>query len=352
MVKPQYLLTFGRHCLAMSKKQKVLVLGGTQFIGRNLVGHLMARTEFEVSLFNRQKTGAQLFSQLQKIKGDRETKDIDQIAKTDWDFIVDCSCYYPEALQAVLRNVKRHSLKKYIFISSCSAYDNSNEHTPYKNETALTLECTSEQATDRTPSSYGQRKAECERILMSSGLPYVILRPALVYGPYDPTDRLYYWLHQVKTRHQLLLPDMGMRQFSITYVHDLVSSILSTLSSKKMGIFNIISQEFTSIATIVEEASSSLRKTYDIVNAPADFLKSEKIAQWTDMPLWLNGDHYTYSNKTMKEDLGLTPTSLSASLEVTLNYFEELHWPEPTYGIPEKLRLHLIEKARKWSANS
>lgn len=336
----------------MLKKQKVLVLGGTQFIGRSLVERLVEENKYEVSLFNRQQTGAELFRQLHKIKGDRETRDIEQIAGLDWDFVIDCSCYYPQALKLALNNVNKTTLKKYIFISSCSAYNNENERARYKAETTKTLTCSPQQAIDRGALSYGQRKAECERILMDSGLPHAILRPALVYGPFDPTDRFYYWLYQVKTNNQLFLPDNGTRQFSITYVQDLVSSILSTLSRKKMGLFNVISQESTSIATIVKETSYCLNKPLSFTNAPVGFLKSEQVAQWTDMPLWINGDHFTYSNKHMREILNVSPTPLPNALEATLAYFNGLNWPEPNYGITEKLRLLLLEKAKRQPANS
>ena len=67
-----------------------------------------------------------------------------------------------------------------------------------RDETAPILNCTIDERTDRTPASYGNRKAECERILMNSTQDYIMLRPALVYGAYDHTDRFYYWLYQVQ----------------------------------------------------------------------------------------------------------------------------------------------------------
>ena len=100
---------------------KILILGGTQFIGRNLVAQLLQEREYEITLFNRQQTQPNLFSGVKKIKGDRETEDIRQIAREHWDYVIDLSCYYPAALSSVLEQLQI-SPKRYIFISTCSVY--------------------------------------------------------------------------------------------------------------------------------------------------------------------------------------------------------------------------------------
>lgn len=89
--------------------KKLLILGGTQFIGRNLVERLQKEDDFELTLFNRQMTGAELFQDVQKIKGDRSTDDIQQIAGKDWDFIIDLSCYFPEDMKGGLSNYRIRS---------------------------------------------------------------------------------------------------------------------------------------------------------------------------------------------------------------------------------------------------
>jgi 2'-hydroxyisoflavone reductase len=218
--------------------EKILILGGTQFIGRTLVEQLQKLNNYDITLFNRQQTQADLFPEVKKMKGDRETNDISQIENEKWDYVIDVSCYYPDSLVHVLDSIKG-SLKKYILVSTCSVYDDDNDQTPMRVETAKVLSCTNEQRTDRTDASYGNRKAECERILVNSNQKYTIFRPSLVYGPYDHTDRLYYWLYQVQTSKTLLLPDFGEKLFSITYVHDLVHAIINALESDVSGIYNV-----------------------------------------------------------------------------------------------------------------
>lgn len=323
--------------------KKVLILGGTSFIGRNLVGHLIQKDDLELTLFNRQRTGADLFPTLRKMKGDRETADIHQISAEEWDVVIDVSCYYPNALQLVLDNLKI-APERYIFISTCSVYDSANDKSPSKPENAETLSCSTAEAVDRSIDNYGNRKAECERILQKSYMNYTILRPALVYGKYDPTDRFYYWLYQVKMNKELLLPEQGKRKFSLTFVSDLVDLISTSIYNSTNGIFNAVSHVNSSIETIVEAAKSGLDKNPNSMNASAAFLEQEQISQWMEMPLWINGDHFTFSNQKAKKELSFEPRYFDETVVETIAFYDKLDWLEPTYGIAESQRLKLLQK--------
>jgi nucleoside-diphosphate-sugar epimerase len=150
-----------------------------------------------------------------------------------------------------------------------------------RNEHAHTLHCTDKEAIDDTYESYGIRKSECENVLIQSGLIYGILRPALVYGKYDNTDRFYYWLYQIQKEQTLLVPNNGKNLFSITYVTDLVQSIILNLNETfNSAIFNITSHPQTSIAKIIQSKSKLLPKTKKMVNVNSEFLHQNKIAEW------------------------------------------------------------------------
>ncbi|MEM6718608.1 MAG: NAD-dependent epimerase/dehydratase family protein [Bacteroidota bacterium] len=323
--------------------KKILILGGTQFIGRTLVEQLQKSNKYDITLFNRQQTGKDLFPNIKKIKGSRETDDVSQIAQQDWEYVIDVSCYYPDSLDRVLKSLKG-TLQKYMLISTCSVYDNTEHQTELSDETAEILSCTPEQRSDRANDSYGQRKAECERILQNTTHQHLILRPALVYGNYDHTDRLYYWLHQVKEKSKIILPDAGERVFSLTYVHDLVQTIIAGLETPLTGIYNVISAPKTSIQQIVNTAAKQLDATFETVNASPHFLHKNHINQWSDMPLWLDCDHYTYSNEKLKKDTDMQLTNLEEGLQNTIAYYNTLNWKEPIYGMSEATRLKLLEK--------
>lgn len=321
---------------------RVLILGGTQFIGRRLVEHLIENTSHELFLFNRQVTEAGLFPDTQSIKGDRSTNDIQQIANWNWDYVIDTSCYFPQQLEGTLENLKK-DLKKYIFISTCSVYVDSPKQ--MKSEEDEIHSCNADQKVDKEPQSYGRRKAECERILVQSGIEHLILRPALVYGPYDHTDRLYYWIQQVLESEILMLPDGGQRTFSMTYVDDLVKCITTGIAvDGPAGVFNVITEPRSSIKRIVDSISSLMKKETRQLSAKPEFLKSQGISQWLDMPLWIDGDHFTFSNAKLKTQEHMDFAPLDTSLEVTMKYYNDINWPKPQYGMPEHKRLELLKQ--------
>ena len=80
-------------------KPKILILGGTSFIGRNLVEQLIQQDQYQLTLFNRGQTNNHLFPNLNFIQGDRNTDDILQIGNQNWDYVIDVSCYFPDSLQ-------------------------------------------------------------------------------------------------------------------------------------------------------------------------------------------------------------------------------------------------------------
>lgn len=146
--------------------------------------------------------------------------------------------------------------------------------------------CSDEQRTDTSDESYGNRKAESERILIDSGIKSTILRPALVYGEYDNTDRFYYWLNQVKNYQNLLIPNNGQQRFSLSYVKDLVQMIIASLKDQGTSqIYNATSTPEASISLILKHISMLMNKKPITYSTSSTFLELKKIRQWVDIPL-------------------------------------------------------------------
>lgn len=323
-------------------KEKVLVLGGTQFIGRNLVEALLEDDRFEVTLCNRGITGAACFPHVKRIRVDRNTEAISEAVKGDWDYVVDLSCYFPRSLERILHALPP-TLKKYIFVSTCSVYQNSED--TLKDESHPLKTCKAEEYDDPGMHTYGQRKVACEDLLRASDLNYSILRPALVYGRYDHTDRLYYWLHQARTYPTVLLPDQGQQKFSLTYVMDLVAAILHSLTpAAKRETYNLISHPQSSIRQIFETGKALLGNNPRTHEIPAESLHELQISQWTDMPLWVDGDYFTFSSKKFYSSFDLSPSSFAESIQATLDYYEALGWHKPVYGMNRARQEQLIEQ--------
>jgi len=326
---------------------KLLVLGGTNFIGRNLVDRLLQDGNYDLTLFNRGITNPDIFPEERTLHGDRNSDDINVLGKEDWDAIIDVACYYPDGLQKFV-DLMEGRAGRYTFVSTCSVYDNAVNQSILRNEDAKLLGCSVSERTDTSPQSYGQRKAECERILSASKLDSITFRPALVYGPHDHTDRLYYWLFQAAQHQQLLMPGRGERTFSVTYVADLVSALVQSLKVQNhQSVYNAISAPQTSIGQIVAETCRQLGTHPELLNARPDFLKAHNIQPWEDMPLWLDCDYYTYSNQRLITDFYALPTSLTNSLEATISYYKQRNWPVPDFGISEATRAQLIQSINK-----
>jgi 2'-hydroxyisoflavone reductase len=327
--------------------QKLLILGGTNFIGRNLLEALLNKKEYHITLFNRGKTNPDTFPELNRITGDRNTADVNKLADEDWDYVIDLSCYYPDSLERILQ-VLQPSIKRYVFVSTCSVYDQAAQPTPGKDENAPLLACTAEERTDQSWDSYGQRKAECERILTTSSFDHVILRPPLVFGPLDHTDRLYYWLYQVWKNDPILLPDGGNRKFSCVYVHDLVEAIIESLHLEPHGrVYNTSSYPMFSIREIVELAMKVLGKTPKTVEISPKTLHEKGIQQWSEMPLWIDNDQFTFLNNKWMNDFKMELTPPIVAIQETIHYYQKLNWPEPVFGMPEEQRKALLNIVKR-----
>lgn len=321
---------------------KILIIGGTNFIGRNLIEKLSATKKYDLTIFNRGITNSELFPNIKRIIGDRNSSDVKRIHKTNWDYIIDLSCYFPASLNHILSGLSQN-LKKYIFISTCSVYQEYKVH--FSNENALIKTCTKDQFNDQSTDSYGNRKAECERILQAAKFNYTILRPDLVYGKYDPTDRFYYWLHQAKKYDEILVPTNGKPSFSLTYVDDLVTTIEKTIIEKPdRESYNITTTTQTSIGQIIDFALEVMENKPTLINASSQFLKENTINEWTDMPVWIDSEYSIFDNKKIIDHYQLNFTDFKTSVRETIAYYDSLEWPTPAYGIDREKQRSLIGK--------
>ncbi|MCB0707474.1 MAG: NAD-dependent epimerase/dehydratase family protein [Saprospiraceae bacterium] len=321
---------------------KLLIIGGTNFIGRNLVEKLVRLNQYEITIFTRGLTNPNLFPLVHKIRGDRNTNDIQLIGSKKWDYIVDLSCYFPNSIANLLKTINQN-IKRYIFISTCSVYDNQIDKSFLRGEDSIIHDCTQAECTDTSAATYGKRKAECERRLQKSKLPFFIIRPSLVYGRYDNTDRFYYWLYQVKKQKEILIPNDGAQPFSVTFVDDLISCIIQML--KKDGgsdVYNVTTTPTLSISKIVDTASKILDRNPAPHYAKSEFLHKEQIKEWVDLPLWLDCDYFTYANSKLTRNLNFKVTDFEVSLKLAIDYYDQLNWPVPSYGLSDQRKMHLI----------
>jgi 2'-hydroxyisoflavone reductase len=134
---------------------KILILGGTNFIGRNLIETLLILDNYDITIFNRGKSNSNLYPEVKKIYGDRNTPEIDSIFSKNWDYIIDLSCYFPNSLSKITKQLN-NSVKRYIFISTCSVYNNDLNKSILRDEDSPTLDCSDDEKTDSSLTTYGK----------------------------------------------------------------------------------------------------------------------------------------------------------------------------------------------------
>ncbi len=327
--------------------KKILILGGTGFVGRILTENLIKKGNTPV-LFNRGKRNEGIFPELRKFTGDRLTDDIKQIAGENWDIVIDFSCMMPDNLEEII-NMLKGKTGRYVFVSTGSVYPMNNpaEWLQPKKEDAKTLPCTIEQRKDPdVMATYGQKKAECERILMGAeGLDSIIFRPALIFGRYDPTDRFYYWLHKVQTQDKILIPDNGRDKCTNTYSEDFAALIRKSVDINSHNkVYNASTHDEFSLKEYVDIASELLCRHPELVNASAEFLEENKVNPWGDLPLWLGGSNLILDNSKAIRDFDINFHSFPESVKGSIDYYSSLDWPQPKYGISKEKEAELLKK--------
>ena len=167
---------------------KILVIGGTSFVGRHIVEQSLLNGH-EVVLFNRGKTNPDLFPECRRIVGDRRTN-MNQAALEHWDAVIDTSGYTPNDVKPVIEALKEKT-NHYTFISTISVYDDHSKGDVNENSSTFTHTITTDEVTGET---YGPLKVMCEKEVNDGfGEKALIVRPCIIVGPDDPTDRFTYW---------------------------------------------------------------------------------------------------------------------------------------------------------------
>ena len=261
---------------------KILIIGGTRFLGRHLVNSARARGH-DVTLFNRGMTNPDLFGDyVEKIEGDR-AKDLDQLAG-QWDAVIDTCGYFPRIVRMSAEALK-DKVEKYVFISSISVYADFkkvgiNESYPVGKIEDETME-------EITGESYGPLKALCEKAAQDVfGIRSLIIRPGLIVGPHDPTDRFTYWPVRIARGGDVLVPDSPTALTQIIDVRDLSDFIVHLIEQNVSGVFNATGEPLA-LGTLVETCKQVSGSDANFKWASVEFLNENNVAPWSDMPAWL-----------------------------------------------------------------
>lgn len=223
---------------------KILILGGTRFIGRHIVEELRA-SGHDVAIFTRGKSPDDLPPDVERLHGNRDQGQggLSALQGREWDACVDVSGYTPHQVRPS-GELLRDRVGRYLFISTVSVYEDSNE-VPVR-ETHPLLPPAAEEVTDVTPETYGPLKVTCERILQELyGDSATILRPQIVAGPHDPTGRHTYWVQRGGQPGEMLAPGDGSDHVQVVDARDVARFTRHAIEAGVPGIFNMSGPRIT-----------------------------------------------------------------------------------------------------------
>jgi 2'-hydroxyisoflavone reductase len=287
---------------------RILIIGGTRFLGRHLVEAALARRH-EVTLFNRGQSNPALFPQLETILGDRE-KDLDRLRGRKWDTVIDVAGYLPRIVR-LSAEVLEPNVSRYVFISSLSVYADFRKIGIDESYPVGKIE--GESVEEITGETYGPLKALCEKAVREIyGERALIVRPGLIVGPHDPTDRFTYWPVRVARGGDVLAPQKPAATTQIIDVRDLSDFIIKLIEENASGVYNATGPEYELTMGKLLEVSKQVSGSDANFNwASVEFLNQNKVEAWSDLPAWIPDD---------EEGVGFARIDISKAIQAGLTF--------------------------------
>ena len=304
---------------------RILILGGTRFLGVAQVQYALARGH-TVTLFNRGRTNTHLFPEVEKLRGDRND-DLTALQGREWDVVIDNSASVPRWVEQSA-GLLRNSARQYIYVSSLSVIaDNSiigsDETTAVKQLDDPTVE-------QVTGGRYGGMKALCEqRAREAFGDRAMVVRPGLIVGPMDNTDRFTYWPIRIDRGGEVMAPGNPTHHVQIIDVRDLASWMVRMGEDNTSGVYNATGPASPmSMAEMLYgiRAATSANVSFTWVNA--DFLEQHEVRPWSHMPTWIppreGMQGFSRVNCSKAIAAGLTFRPLAETASDTITWFKTL----------------------------
>jgi 2'-hydroxyisoflavone reductase len=261
---------------------KLLVLGGTQFLGRAAVESALERGH-EVTLFNRGKTNPELFPEAVKVRGDRAT---DPVPSGRWDAVIDTSGYLPGVVRRSAETL-RDSVERYLFVSSISVYESFRDGPREDSKRAELGDLPIDELLP-TYENYPGLKRLCEDVVTEVfGDRALIVRPGLIVGPHDPTGRFTYWPHRVARGGEFVVPGPPGAQVQFVDARDLGAWLVDLCGQRALGAFNA-THPGVSWAELVVSCLRVTGAAAEPVWIDSGWLAEQGVGQWMELPMWLH----------------------------------------------------------------
>lgn len=314
------------------KPLRILILGGTGFTGPHQVRYALARGH-KLTLFNRGRRPKEWPGEVEELTGDRDTGDLKSLEGREWDVCIDNPTSVPFWVRDAGR-VLAGKVKQYVFISSISALADLSD--PGKTEDAPLARYTGSDVMQETNAKlranmglFGPLKAACEAEAEKQfpGITTVV-RPPLIVGPGDDTDRFTYWPVRIAKGGEVLAPPADDPvQFIDT--RDLAEWTIRLVEQRSFGAFNAVgpNYELTTAALLHGiRASGNAPARFTFTNAA--FLQKQRIRPWSELTVWMPGQGETAGFHRLSFERavrsGLTYRPLATTAADTLAWFNSL----------------------------
>lgn len=261
----------------------LLVLGGTKFVGRHAVAEALARGH-DVTLFTRGETNPDLFPEARHVRGDRNVSLAGLPSPESFDAVLDTSGYHPRPVGASARAFEQ---SLYCYISSVSAYGDLSK-LGVTTEASPLASLPGPVPDEFDQDLYGGLKALSEKTVGLICPRSLIIRPGLIVGPNDSTDRFTYWPVRAARGGRILAAGPPDRGVQVIDVRDLATWLLNLLEQQATGVYNAVSQH--TIGSIIQACQEAADVPSEIVWASGDQLARHGVEEWIQMPLWVRED--------------------------------------------------------------
>jgi 2'-hydroxyisoflavone reductase len=301
-----YACASGPRAVATRPKKKILILGGTGFIGPAIV-EVAREHGHTVTLFNRGKTNPGMFTDIEQLRGDRDGK-LDALKGRTWDAVIDDAGYVPRVVQQSV-DLLKDAVGQYLFVSTISVYQ---DESPVLDESRPRQQLAPEDAkTEEVMKHYGALKAACEDTVTAAyGARALLVRPGLIVGPRDPTDRFSYWPVRLDQGGTVLAPGDGSDPVEMVDVRDLAAFIIELVEQGGGGTYHAAGPGNLTMFGMLQACQQATPAKSELVWVPWPFLEKQKVAPWSDMPVWV----------PLKEAGGLSTLSPAAAVAKGLRF--------------------------------
>jgi 2'-hydroxyisoflavone reductase len=328
------------------KPLRILILGGTGFIGPHQVRYALERGH-EVTLFNRGRTNPHLFPEAERLRGDRDN-DLEALKGREWDAVIDNSARLPRWVRDSAGLLK-DAAGQYLFISTLSVYQGYPE--PGMDETAPVRELDDPTVEDVSGRTYGGLKVLCEREA-EKAFPgrTTVLRPGLIVGPGDTTDRWTYWPVRIDRGGEVMAP--GDPTFLVRYIdaRDVSEWCIRLVEQNVSGVYNTVGpRSHLSMAEMLYGIRAAVSNEISFTWVSAEFLAEHEVRAWSHMPAWLppleSNRGYGSISRDRAIEKGLTFRPLAVTAAETLEWWEALpdeRRSNPRAGLPAEREKEML----------